>query len=67
MKELQNLKLELFKQKMTYEQISKKIGISKVSFSNKINGRTCFTIDEMAAIIKVMHLTSSQKIKIFDL
>lgn len=60
-----DLKVELFRKNISYEEVSKGIGISKSAFINKINGKTDFTLDEAINIASLLKLSNNQKRKIF--
>ncbi len=49
----------------TYNEFSLMIGMSTTSFSDKINGRKRFYIDEVKKISKVLNFTDEEKIDIF--
>lgn len=47
----QNLIAELARTKTTQKEFSKKLGISQVAFTSKINGKTDFKITEIKKVL----------------
>lgn len=59
------LRGKLVEKKKTYEECSKYLGISITSFSNKMNSRTNFYVDEINKLSELLELTNQEKIDIF--
>lgn len=59
------IKVKLFEKGITYKEASKRIGISLAAFTNKINSRSCFTVEEAICISKMLELSDEETIDIF--
>lgn len=60
------LKAEIAAREMTYREVAEKAGISKSTFSAKINGQRPFDVDEVLRIVDVLGITDNQrKVEIF--
>lgn len=60
------LKAEIAAREMTYREVAEKAGISKSTFSAKINGKRPFDVDEVLRIVDVLGITDNQrKVEIF--
>ena len=55
----------MFELGLTYADVSEKIGISKFSFTKKVNGKTRFSVDEAAKLSKILKLTNDEVVNIF--
>ncbi len=64
--EYSELKVELFRKGISYDEMSKLVDISKSAFINKVNGKTEFTLKEARNISAILKLTNCQKRKIFN-
>ena len=62
---MQKLKGKIIEKKKNYEQCAKAINKSKQSFSDKINGKRKFYIDEVNALGKFLNLSADEKADIF--
>ena len=59
------LKSLMILQKKNQAKMAAEIGISKVSFSNKMRGKTPFSMKEVGKIAEVLNLTESEVVEIF--
>ena len=51
---------------VSQNELADKIGMSKNTFSGKINGRGCFTTDQVNKICNVLQITDAgEKVEIF--
>lgn len=48
---VRNIKIELVRHNKTIKELAKSIGLSVVAMSNKINGKTPFTLREAKALV----------------
>ena len=62
---LPKLKGKLTECDRTYEMCAKAIGISTASFSDKINGKSKFYIDELQMLGDFLEMDDEEKFKIF--
>lgn len=65
MKDFKKFKNYLFSINEKYEDAANKIGIAVSSFTNKINGKTSWTYEELQKIRLTYNLTNSAFISIF--
>ena len=63
--DIDKLKGKLVEKKKTYKDCSKYLGITIASFSNKMNNKSKFYIDEINQLSKLLELTNQEKIDIF--
>lgn len=59
------IKVKLFEKGITYKQASEKIGISLAAFTNKMNSRSHFTVEEAINISKMLELSDEETMDIF--
>lgn len=59
------LKGKIIEKDKTQKWLAEKMGISENTMSQKINGRTAFTVPEIYEIGKLLNLTNEEKIAIF--
>ena len=59
------LKSLMILNKKNQAKMAAEIGISKVSFSNKMRGKTPFSMKEVGKIAEVLNLTESEAVEIF--
>lgn len=62
---LQKLKGKLVEQKANYSETANNLGLSVTAFSNKMNGKSKFYIDEIEKLSKQLNLSDAEKIDIF--
>ena len=63
---LKKLKGKIVEYGFTYETISKQIGKSKTSFSNRMNcKKSLFTQSEISKLKKLLNLTNDEVVEIF--
>ena len=62
---LNKVKGRLKEKNITYYEFSSMLGMSVTTFSDKINGKKRFYIDEVKAISKILKFTDEEKIDIF--
>lgn len=62
---LHKVKGKLKENNLTYGEFSSMIGMSVTTFSDKINGKKRFYIDEIKIISKILNFTDEEKIDIF--
>ena len=62
---LDKLKGKLVEKKKTYEDCSNILGITVTAFSNKMNSKSKFYIDEINKLSEFLDLSSIEKIDIF--
>lgn len=62
---LNKIKGRLKECNITYDEVSSMLGISKTTFSDKINGKKRFYIDEIKKMSKILEFTDKEKIDIF--
>lgn len=62
---IDKLKGKLVEKRKTYEDCSKHLGITITSFSNKMNGRSKFYVDEINKLSNFLKLSNQEKIDIF--
>ena len=62
---LRVLKGKLREQEKTYADCAKQMGISITTFSEKINGRRKFTVEEANDLSNFLQLTDKEKVDIF--
>lgn len=63
--QLHKVKGKLKEHGITYAELSTILGMSITSFSDKMNGKKRFYIDEVKKISRVLNLTDEEKIDIF--
>lgn len=63
--ELLALKGRIREEKTSYEEIAKKVGMDKSTFSNKINGYSAFTTDEVHAIVDLLNIRQDNIVRYF--
>lgn len=54
------LKAKLVELKKTYEECAKALNISETSFSNKMNGKTAFKLNEIKILSNFLNLTREE-------
>ena len=61
------LKGKLVEKNIGYQKIAEMIGISKVTFSNKVNGKTArgFSASEASKISEILDLSGEESLEIF--
>ena len=59
------LKTKIFERRKTYKECAYTLGISVVSFSNKINGRNEFKVTEAIRLAEFLSLTTEESHSIF--
>lgn len=61
------LKGKLVEKNIGYQKIAEMIGISKVTFSNKVNGKTArgFSAAEASKISEILDLSGEESLEIF--
>ncbi len=59
------LKGKLRERNVTYAQCAKEIGMSITSFSQKMNGKSRFYIDDLEKIGNLLNLSNPEKVDIF--
>jgi len=62
---LDKLKGKLVEKKKKYADCSKALGIETNTFSNKMNGKSKFYVDEVNKLSEFLGLTESEKVDIF--
>lgn len=62
---IDKLKGKLVEKRKTYEDCSKHLSITITSFSNKMNGRSKFYVDEINKLSNFLKLSNQEKIDIF--
>lgn len=62
---LNKIKGKLKECNITYGELSSMIGISQATFSDKMNGKKRFYIDEIKKMSKILNFTDEEKIDIF--
>lgn len=63
--DFKELKARMVLQDINNEDLAQKIGVSKSAFYRKMNGTTEFTRDEIQKIIDILHINSTDAIRIF--
>lgn len=63
--ELLALKGKIREENTTYLELAKKIGMDPSTFSNKINGYTAFTTDEVHLIVEKLNINEENIIRYF--
>ena len=61
------LKAKIKENGMTYQQVSKALNITYISFNNKVKGKYAFTLDEALKLKKMLNLSQEEWDKIFVL
>lgn len=64
-KNLSKLKGKLVEKGKTYQDGAETIGVSTNTFSDKINGKRKFYVDEVNKLSDLLELTNEEKIDIF--
>ena len=59
------LKEKIRDKKLSYKKLSEKMRISESGFNKKINGKYCFTQEEIFLLKKILKLKNSELIQIF--
>lgn len=59
------LKSIIYKKGMTIKKVAEKLGITRISLSIKISGKTPFSIKDIKNLRKILGLTDKEIIKIF--
>lgn len=59
------LKTKIFEKRKTYKECADTLGISAVSFSNKINGHSEFKVTEAIKLAEFLSLTTEESHSIF--
>ena len=65
MTDTKELKIALLRSDMTASELADAIGISRVSFSYKMNNLRQFTVPDISKIAEVLNLSISDKDRIF--
>ena len=63
--EIKKIKTKLFEKGVTYSEASQKIGISKYSFTKKVNGKSKFSVDEAEKLSRLLELSNDEIVNIF--
>lgn len=63
--ELKELKTLLFNQKKTYREIASRLNMGTNTFSNKLNGKTSFTVREIEKLVEILNLSPDDIVKYF--
>jgi hypothetical protein len=61
----QKLKGAIVGKGKTYEECARGLGISVTAFSNKINGKAGFKVEEAAKLSELLDLTKEDRVEIF--
>ena len=59
------LKLKIKENGMTFQEVSKALNITYISFNNKTKGKYAFTLDEALKLKKMLNLSQETWDKIF--
>jgi len=59
------LKGKLRENQLTYEKCAEKLGITITALSNKLNGKSVFTVPEAVKLAEILGLTKTESIDIF--
>lgn len=62
---IDKLKGKLVEKKKTYEDCAKAINVSVTTFSNKMNGKGSFYIEEVNNLSDFLEFTNDEKVEIF--
>ena len=62
---LDKLKGKLVENRKTYDECSKYLGITITTFSDKMNGKRRFYVDEVNRLSELLGLSNEEKIDIF--
>ena len=62
---INDLKAEITRNGLTFEQLAVALGISRSSLSRKLRGLTTFTHPEMIKLQKTLNLTGEKMVEIF--
>lgn len=65
MLKVNELKAEMARSGLTTKKLAEKLGIHPATLSNKINGKTEFTCDEIMKIGEILHLSQKRIVEIF--
>lgn len=65
MLKVNELKAEMARSGLTIKKLAEKLGIHPATLSNKINGKTEFTCDEIMKIGEILHLSQKRIAEIF--
>ena len=63
--DLNQLKMIMAREQMTFEELAGKTGLSKLKLINLLEGEQEFKASEIVAISNALKLSDAQKIKIF--
>jgi transcriptional regulator with XRE-family HTH domain len=63
--DLDKLRGKLTEKRKTYKDCAKHLNITITAFSNKMNGKSKFYIDEINKLASLLELTNEEKINIF--
>lgn len=59
------LKSIIYKKGMTIKKVAEKLGITRISLSMKMSGKTQFSIEDIKKLRKILGLTNKEIIEIF--
>ncbi len=59
------LRAEMLKKSLTFEDVSKELGISTTTFNSKMNDFGTFKLKEILAIQKLLNLSATERNAIF--
>lgn len=59
------LNLTLKRKGVTQEELAKKIGVSRMSLSNRLNGKVQWNLDEVKIVENYLRLTNEEMLAIF--
>ena len=62
---LDKLKGKILEKRKIYEECAAALGVTVTTFSNKMNGKGKFYIDEINKLATLLELTNQEKIDIF--
>lgn len=65
MTDSQKLKAAIVEQGLTQEKLADALGITRVTFNNKVNGKTYFTEDELMKMKSELKLSNDRFLLIF--
>ena len=65
MTDSKKLKAAIVEQGLTQEKLADKLGIARVTFNNKLNGKTYFTEDELMKMKDELQLSNDRFLLIF--
>lgn len=65
MLKVNELKAEMARNGFTTKKLAEELGVHPVTLSNKINGKTEFTCDEIMKIGEILHLSQERIAEIF--